>query len=443
MRNRLVLAALGFAAVSALLPLGAAGAAAPAKSMQIASVTAAPTVEPPNQDFLLAVASDAKGLAGDAFGNVKISIPDNHVDLYLADSPADAATTAALQSKYSNVISVHSARESYADAQSLELKIDAARRSIAGTDSFLCSVTPNMDGTLSVGFSSLTPEVSARLENLAGTMATAFEESDCSNVMLDAYRYADTAPWNAGDLIRIDIPADTYYNYCTFGFGTHTASSGHHYLLTASHCWDEVAGQGHANDVYNAYSDDNFNDLGSKSFMGTLASRDTSISTVGATTTDSAQVDAGSNQSSALTFVSCWNCAGSGTVSGVGSNTVGQQVCTSGGYDGQVCGITIEYKDKTRCVPNGGCLYPAVEGWNIAAGNQYVQGNGDSGGPVYSYSGSSIYAQGLISFHGGTSTEPCPIPGALAPNTRYCGTVAYWSDISSDLARYGQVLNTG
>jgi hypothetical protein len=440
MRNRLVIAALGFGAVSAMLPLAAAGAA---NSVPRDPVSVAPSVEPPNQDFLLAVASEAQDLAAGAFGNVRISIPDNTVDLYLADSPANAATTAVLESEYPNVISVHSARESYADAQSLEQRIDAARESIAGSGSFLCSVTPNMDGTLSVGFSTVAAGVSARLADLAGTMATAFEESDCSDVTLDAYRYSDTAPWNAGDLIRIDVPTDANYNYCTFGFGTHTASSGHHYLLTASHCWDDVAGQAHANDVYNAYSDDNFNDLGAKTYMGSLAARDTSISTVGATTTDMAQVDAGSNQSSALTFVSCWNCAGSGTVAGVGSNTVGQQVCTSGGYDGQVCGITVEYKDKTRCVPNGGCLYPAVEGWNTASGNQYVQGNGDSGGPVYSYSGSSIYAQGLISFHGGTSTEPCPIPGALAPNTRYCGTVGYWSDITADLARYGQVLNTG
>ena len=52
---------------------------------------------------------------------------------------------------------------------------------------------------------------------------------------LDATRYADVSPWNAGDQIEY---TNTFggHDFCTSGFGLHDASTGTTYTLTDGHC---------------------------------------------------------------------------------------------------------------------------------------------------------------------------------------------------------------
>jgi secreted trypsin-like serine protease len=248
------------------------------------------------------------------------------------------------------------------------------------------------------------------------------------------------APWNSGDFIRIGTGTDAAY--CTSGVTTHTVSSGHRYFITAAHCWDGPTQN--VNNVYNGYIDASGGTHTGAGQMGVLSLKDVSANDPSATmtnpTTDSAIVDAQTYSTSDLVFNGAWNGTSKTNVLGTRSDVVGAQVCNGGAYSGETCGLTIQYAGVTRCLTNGGCVYPVGEVWNTSA-NTSAAGHGDSGGPVYSYSGSSVYEQGMVSFGGSTTVVTCPSSNLNFPG-RVCYHVLYYTEIGAILSLYGQAVNT-
>ncbi|MDQ1746946.1 MAG: hypothetical protein QOD07_1209 [Frankiaceae bacterium] len=423
--------------------VGATGslAAASADGEQPPALAQAVTEEkaPPNQDRLLSDVDRAETLAGSSLGGVSIDLPTNVVNVYLVPGPDDTSLRATIDDVDPGVFQFYPAKQNRSTMLSLQAKITAARSSLETSQVHLTSITPNLDGTLQVGFSGDPSPLRSALDSISDGMATASIDSGDGTPL--SSRAIDVAPWNAGDFIHIGTGPTTAY--CTSGVPTHTASSGHRYFITAAHCWDEPTTN--ANNVYNGYIDANGNShSGAAGVMGVLSLKDVSITNPGATltnpTTDSAIVDAQTNGSSNLVFNGAWNGTSKTTILGTREDVVGAQVCNGGAYSGETCGLTIQYAGKTRCLTNGGCLFPTGEVWDTSA-NTSAAGEGDSGGPVYSYSGSSVYMQGMVSFGGDTTAVPCPSSN-LNPPGRVCYHVLYYTEIGAILTRYGQVINT-
>lgn len=122
-------------------------------------------------------------------------------------------------------------------------------------------------------------------------------------------------------------------------------------------------------------------------------------------------------------------------VSGYTSNPEGYQVCTDGTYDGEICNLMI-IRNHDICKPRdtGGMSCDLVRADNQAdaAGG----GEGDSGGPVFRFSGSNLLVTGTIS-SGGGSEEPCP---ANAFPYRTCWQDQYYTAAVSIVQKWNAVI---
>src|SRR5207244_7226434 len=124
-------------------------------------------------------------------------------------------------------------------------------------------------------------------------------------------------------------------------------------------------------------------------------------------------------------------------------NHIGDQVCQSGGFDGQICGgIVIRALNLTKgaFLPSGDFVYVKnlVEAYNSTSGTVAV-GSGDSGGPVYSYTGSSLLARGL------TDIQDVPVSCTSVPpgtSGRPCSHILYFVDMAAIDSSWNVVPNS-
>jgi hypothetical protein len=115
---------------------------------------------------------------------------------------------------------------------------------------------------------------------------------------------------------------------------------------------------------------------------------------------------------------------------GVVSNSKGDAVCTSGAFDGQICGITVDAADLTQSFcfvevspcPSGD-VYTVDHLVKATSSSGPAGGPGDSGGSVYSYNGSNLEARGMM--EGGPSNASCTStpPGM---SDRECGSYLWY-----------------
>ncbi|QQE79552.1 S1 family peptidase [Alicyclobacillus sp. SO9] len=229
---------------------------------------------------------------------------------------------------------------------------------------------------------------------------------------LTASRSSDSAPWNGGDFITDDSTGD-----CTDGFGVHTTTQA--FLLTAGHCYST------GTSVYNGAMTLG---LGSFSYMGSVSGNGTSNEI------DSALISASGGSSKLI-----WSGSSSNpvrdAVSGTSSVVVGDQVCQSGAFDGELCGLVVQNADMTIYPDNGKYTFThEVEASNTSGG--IANGAGDSGGPVFRWIGSYLYAVGTVSAGSGSTT--C----TNYPNNRQCYTNLYYENINNILNYFGVSINT-
>jgi hypothetical protein len=123
---------------------------------------------------------------------------------------------------------------------------------------------------------------------------------------------------------------------------------------------------------------------------------------------------------SGVTYTGTYNNNIADPVVGTSEAVLGQQACPSGGYSGRDCRTTIGAVG-VYIVLNGRTVGPAYR----TDHNEGVAsvGEGDSGGPVFSWAtGSSVYAQGIVS---AISTNHLGACQGFAPAGRRCATRAY------------------
>lgn len=198
----------------------------------------------------------------------------------------------------------------------------------------------------------------------------------------DAGRFADRAPWYGGDKIEdFDDPTDA--GACSSGFSATDLAGGTAYVITAGHC-SGGAGSGGLSDhsVYNIKDDDSIHAL-----MGSPTRR----SYLSGGNVDAEAIKVAS--SGGYVWSSTRNSTDTRDVTAVvGTNDVGNTVCTDGQRTGETCGNLITQTDDCE---ESDDLVETCDLVVLNNGNE-ICAEGDSGGPVYTATSSGAHAHGMI-----------------------------------------------
>jgi len=235
-----------------------------------------------------------------------------------------------------------------------------------------------------------------------------------------ASRTNDTAPFNGGDSIENTSSGP----FCTSGFGATIGSTS--VLITAAHCF-----------ALNSSVINGLNGTGGFASIGSVSHRDMAYQG-----TDTETIN---GSSSDLIWSGVIGSPTEAFVSGYTSSPAGDQVCNSGSASGEVCGITIS--STTIYTGLGTCITVLVDGSNrtechliyaTAASGAIANESGDSGGPVFRFSGSNLEATGIVSASTMNDTVNC-----VYNTNQICYNDLYYTAISTTLNEWGATLKTG
>jgi hypothetical protein len=417
----------------ALLVMLSAGAGTAGASHDRYSASAQPVpLTPANQPALDAAADDARAIAGEAyFSNAVVDDAANTVTLYLAHAPRSVVDQ--LMAAHPSIYVIHNTA-AFSEAMVLKLEDTIGNRihALAAGGLRIGYLSPTLDGRLEVGVNSSVAAAASQLGAQYGNAVRVVANTEPTH--LAAFRYNDTSPWNGGDFIY--HLSNGNWSDCSSGIPVHDASNGTHYMLTASHCFWDLGGVG--TNVRNGYVrvDTNAPYSGSSTTLIGSVTKDSNL-TAGSTTEDVAFIQA---STSTLDFVAAWNSQGYGIQIGRASNNIGDQVCQSGAFDGQICGgIVIRAINQTQC-PTGEswCVKDLAKANNSTSGTVAL-GEGDSGGPVYSYSGSNLLARGMTDQGSGTVSCNSVPPGTAG---RLCFHTLYFVQMGSIDSSWNVVPNS-
>jgi hypothetical protein len=372
-RALFVAAASAVAAVALAVP-AAAGSGTAAAPKPPASARA-----PVSMGLESAVGRLAAKSYGAEYGGMAVTGDQRQLTVYLTD-PAPAVERALRRVAPAGTLvfrkTSHSMRQLNAIQSSLQGKWQSLVKSGIEVGEF--GSNP-LTGKEDIGVVNLTAGQAARLDRMYGAQALNIfdvtpKQADAARVA--ASRIADTPPFNGGDAI---VSATQHFNGCTSGFGV--VIGGVPRLLTAAHCYTV------GTTVLNARS------LGGTAISGSGAAIGTVIESALSSDLDSEVISA---PGSDLIWTGPIGAPQRAAVSGVGTWAVGDQVCTSGAYGGEICGLTVQHVNY--CMP----LSEFPISFHLFCHLTQVQGpreivGGDSGGPVFRFSGSALEAVGTVS----------------------------------------------
>src|SRR5215469_9757344 len=368
---------------------------------------------PADQPALNAAASQVSAAAGRKyFTYVTVDTNRNIVNVYLAHAPG--AVIDQLRALHPGRYVFHN---SAAHPESALLKLQAAINvsAWAAAGVHITTLAPTRYGYLMIGVRSRLAVAALRLYAAYGRNWIHVVRDPYPPVLL-TQRYSDVSAWNGGDFIYHQN--STQASNCTSGIPVHNVTTGTQYMLTASHCFWVYANNGVGTTVHNGYVEDDFSIYpnSSKTLIGNVTT-DSDIS-ANTTSLDVALIQVAS---STVDFDAAWNSTGRAVQIGTSNNDTGDQVCTSGAFDGQVCGLVIQQVDAKKCVDDGCgtfCVDHLAEAESNTSG-VVAAGTGDSGGPVYSYSGSNLLANGMIDIGNAQVSCTSKPPGTSTQHTCY------------------------
>ena len=411
-------AVVGLGAAS-MLVMSMVGATVPtARHASIGPLIVSASSTPDGVDWALqqrldALATDAESVAGPVLGNDSIDLSAGTVDVWLVGG--DPSVEDSLQSLHPGVYRFHTAMHSRADLESITSSMTAAVQSLSAAGVSLLSFGPDDADGVRVQVSSDPAKAESVLSARYGTGI--FHVSHAVSVAGGSaltYRYSDTSPWNGGDFIY-----NQNYGTCTSGLPVTGGPSNTTYMLTAAHCFSEDGVTGRQ--VANGYIGNSGVIHGSQTLIGRVTVTDNDYNNVN--NEDSALIQ---TSVSDLDFNTSWDAQGRDTQVGVAGNTAGDHICLSGAYSGEHCTGTVKYTGQTQC---GQLDPPYTQSCQVSlvyvdSGDQDLAGQGDSGGPAYSYDASShLLARGMIDqLPIGATTYTCvdgPSPGRVCSNTIY------------------------
>jgi hypothetical protein len=186
------------------------------------------------------------------------------------------------------------------------------------------------------------------------------------------WRFNDYAPWYGGDRLSSSVGG------CTSGF--EAIYNGAPAMLTASHCGGVGTAFNNGPSTSNTYR-----------FIGNsvYSNSGTDVAAIGVTSATNT-INVGSTTAPTQMGVSGW-----------ASPVVGEYLCQSGSYTGEVCGLRVVDTNQQQCVSwflwiCTSYMGPLSDVINSAGSGSYAAGHGDSGGPVYSRGVSTVLAKGLV-----------------------------------------------
>jgi hypothetical protein len=217
------------------------------------------------------------------------------------------------------------------------------------------------------------------------------------------FRFNDYAPWYGGDRISTSSLS------CTTGFAA--VYNGLPAMLTASHCGGVGTGFWNGPTSSNGWN-----------FMGnvTYSNSSTDVASI-QVSSYSNYINVGSNpQAPSQLLISSWQ-----------SPVVGQYLCQSGSFTGEVCGLRVVDTNQYVCTSwflwwCTGYQGPIADVINSAGSGSYAAGHGDSGGPVYLRMGSYGIAEGLV--HAVLSPNAAAAYPAYGGDTMGCPSPEGWSN---------------
>jgi len=212
----------------------------------------------------------------------------------------------------------------------------------------------------------------ARYGAVVHTVTATQQRSTSSADYFSGWRFNDYAPWYGGDRLSSSVGG------CTSGF--EAIYNGAPSMLTASHCGGVGTAFSNGPSTSNTYR-----------FMGNsvYSNSGSDVAAIGVTSATNT-INVGSTTAPTQMGVSGW-----------ARPVVGEYLCQSGSYTGEVCGLRVVDTAQQQCVSwflfiCTSYMGPLADVVNSAGSGSYAAGHGDSGGPVYSRAGSTVVAKGLV-----------------------------------------------
>lgn len=368
----------------------------------------------PAYDVALAAQKFARTNYPSVFGGVTLSQRASHVNIYLTDllpSVELAIEQGASPKLFSFILTPTS--EEQLNAMNTRIATDVANGTLRNLGLTVAYNMPNItSGKVTLAIVDPSVSASSLLTSRYGSNVALVAVPASQAVLKSDDRQNDTNPFNGGDFISDEVTGD-----CTSGFPVH--GGGFYYLLTAAHCYAV------GTPIYNEAASYG-GGYGNGAYMGQITQRDQSFGGL--------DVEIDGTGSSTLLYTGTYGNTQRATISGVASNIVGEQICTDGAFDGTDCGPVIQSINGCGVIDQavGGNRYVCGLVTATSSGSTIAAGAGDSGGPVYLFSGSDLLGLGTIT--GGAG----PVVSCIYFIPRgNCTTGVIYTDLSAELGEFG------
>jgi hypothetical protein len=438
MRTRLMVVTAALSLGAAMLIAVSTGAATPTSTSAVTthhqSRADSASNELPNPAQAAAAYELGSSLAATfpgQYGGITLSNDNANINIYVT-STSSALTSAVNAVAPSGSVNFFTVANSWNSLQSVQQQIEAAQPSLLeqGIDitQFYIEASTNR---VVIDVDSLTSTEVAALNQQFGESEITVVPASAANAAIPlTSRDDDSSPFNAGD--NETAVHDSDYYQCSSGYGMDI--SGVPYILTAAHCFP--SGASVANELFNTDTD---TVVGGGNSMGSVSAVDT--------TSDGTDSEYLSGEGSDLIWTGAIGSPTKEYVYGLTGVTEGETgICSSGGLDGGICGLTVGTTDNCQT------LFYLNSSWSevsrTACDLIYVDntsgdawaGEGDSGGPMYLVNDGNYYGIGLISAGISGDTATCPYN---AWSGRTCYYDGYYTSLSSVLSYWGGTLITG
>lgn len=307
-------------------------------------------------------------------------------------------------------IEVHAARFSRQAMNDAAAQVRGDAKLLGEQQVTVAALGPALDGS-GIAVSVVAPEagqveqaaalLEQRYGDIVGDVQAIDRKTSDKDLFFGGWRFNDYAPWYGGDRIASSSRG------CSTGFAA--VQNGAPAMLTAAHYGGVGTSFSNGPRSNNAFA-----------FMGNsvYSNSATDVAAIGVSSASS-YINVGSALSPTQLYVGSW-----------GSPVVGQYLCQSGSYTGEVCGLRVV--DTGQSVCQGWFLWwctswqgPLADVVNSAGSRSYAAGHGDSGGPVYLRTGYSGIAVGLV--HSVLTPNAKAAYPSYYPDTIWCPSPEGWS----------------
>ncbi|MGW1159262.1 peptidase [Streptomyces sp. NPDC002513] len=392
----------------------------------------------PLRAIAAAVDHVGKTTEADTYSSLQIDAPDGRVDVYLTNPSREAgfvkaakhinkhidATRIAVHPARYTLRALHAARDHLlAQEAKHQLPYKIYTAAVAADGSGL-QVSVDKPGTAlaSAARTASAQLASSNTATVSGVTVTISKGQAASTTSWADTKWHDSSPYIGGDQLT-----DGSY-YCSAGLPAVRTSDNTPFMITAGHCFstnDPVYTGGGSTPTMGDYYDGLTGTLGNS--VGTVASVSTAWD---------AETISGSNNNSDESDSTTWH-----PVTSDAYSYNGDMVCQDGDasffmQQGTVCGIQVTNQDITYSITDwtGTHNVRGVEGTRLP-GNPWANAHGDSGAMVFSVSGSTRQARGIVS----AGLDPCCYSYGTEGDMAF--NYILWTEAPDILGHFGMKLN--